>query len=720
MNSNEIRKKFLEYFINKGHENLQSDSLIPSDPTVLLTLAGMLPFKPIFLGIESAKYKRVTTAQKCIRTNDINNVGLTTRHHTFFEMLGNFSFGDYFKKEAIEFAWDLLVNIFGIDKNNLVVAVYEKDDESYQIWEKDIKIPKDKIYRLDEENNFWAAGPTGPCGPCSEIYYDYGTGCNKKDCNPACDCERFLEIWNLVFIQYDRQNDNSLKILPKKNIDTGMGLERIARVLQNKKDNFDTDIFAPIFKKLPNKSLSSKIIANHTRAMTPLISDLILPSNESRGYVLRRIIRRAVLHGRKLNIKSPFLPDLCNVVIEQMSDVYPMLKTQANLIKKTVEAEEESFCQTLEHGMQMIEDLFVKYESTKKLNGEDVCKLHDTFGFPFDITLEIAAEKGFSVDKDGFNFLMEKQKSKARASHEKWQEHLLMLKAVYKEKYGKTKFLGYDKLKTDAKILSIIPEDNIIVLDKTPFYPEGGGQIGDTGIIQNQIVVNTYGEIGGIIFHKMQSIENLKEGMTVYVCVDSGKRQSTTVHHTATHLLHFALRQVLGEEVKQAGSYVGPNYLRFDFTFGRALAASEIEEVELIVNEKIKEIEDLEAKKALKEAGLLLSNTIKINDVNFLSAKLCEIPMNNLRIIGDELINSLKSGIIVLSSTVENKVLFLVMISDDLVQKGFNAGKIVKILSLTCGGGGGGKSNKAEAGGKDISKIDKAIENVVQIISQNQ
>ncbi|MBI5700606.1 alanine--tRNA ligase [Candidatus Saganbacteria bacterium] len=886
MKSSEIREQFLEFFEKKGHKRQPSASLIPSDPTVLLTLAGMLPFKPIFLGTESPKYKRVTTVQKCIRMNDIGHVGKTTRHHTFFEMLGNFSFGDYFKEDAIAYAWELLTEAYKIEKEKLVIAIYEKDDEAYDIWNKKIGIPKEKIYRLDEENNFWSAGPTGPCGPCSEIYYDSGVKCDKPDCNPACDCERFLEIWNLVFIQYNRNEAGELKPLPKKNIDTGMGLERISRVLQGKTDNFDTDLFTPIFEKLPDRSASSKIIADHLRAMTYLISDSVLPSNEGRGYVLRRIIRRAILNGRKLKMQMPFLSELSRTVIEQGKGTYPELATQSKIIEETIRSEEIGFNNTLESGMKLLEELFAKHATDKKLAGIDVFKLHDTFGFPYEITEEFAIERGYSINKAEFENLMGEQRERARAGAFKLEDSILRLKNTFEEKHGKTNFVGYDKLESDAKILEIIPDENIVILDKTPFYPEGGGQIGDTGIINESIVIGTYGEIGGVILHRLDNIDRLKIGDHVHAKVDESKRKNIMAHHTGTHLLHAALRKTLGDMAKQAGSYVGPDRLRFDFSFNRAMTKQETAEVERIVNENIKkaikvekfetnlneakklgamalfsekygdkvrvvkigdlslelcggchvdntkdivffkiikeealqsgvrrieaiagdlskaaivykakdlhiqiddlmrhhailqakkqllgggafldegifevdptelntlgqavdekdsirvnkflehlegrlewarernkniqkEIDDLEAKKSLLEADSLLSQTEKIKDIVVLKASLIEVPVDNMRIMGDKLRDSLRSGIIILASTISDKISFLVIVTDDLVKKGYHAGKLAKVLAETCGGGGGGRPNKAEAGGRDISRIEEALKKAIELI----
>src|SRR3989339_754184 len=425
MKSSEIRKKFLAFFAAKEHQVLPGSSLVPSDPTVLLTLAGMLQFKPIFLGQEKSRHRRAATIQKCIRTLDIDRVGKTPRHQTFFEMLGNFSFGDYFKKEAIQFAWELLTKEFKIPITRLHIAVYEKDDEAYGIWRDLIGLPEAIIHRLGEENNFWSAGPTGPCGPCSEIYYDLGAsmGCGREDCAPGCDCDRFLEIWNLVFIQYNRNEKGELLPLKSKGIDTGMGLERIASVLQETNDNFETDLFLPLIKKIEmlapssfGAAISKRIIADHARAATNLISDGVYPSNTGRGYVLRRLIRRAVSHGRRIGIERSFLTDLARVVITDMGETYPILKDKAGSILEIIKEEEENFLATLSSGMKWFEELTSKLPTSGVLSGSDAFKLHDTYGFPIDLTIEMAAEKGNKVDQAAFETEMEAQRERARQS----------------------------------------------------------------------------------------------------------------------------------------------------------------------------------------------------------------------------------------------------------------------------------------------------------------
>jgi len=590
MKSEEIRKTFLKYFEERGHKVMPSASLIPADPTVLLTLAGMLPFKPIFLGVEKPHFKRAASVQKCLRMNDIENVGKTSRHHTFFEMLGNFSFGDYFKKEAIAFAWELLTGIFSLPAEKLVVAVYEKDDETAEIWKKDFNLPGDKLYRLSEDNNFWAAGPTGPCGPCSEIYYDYGSnrGCGKPDCSPACDCERFLEVWNLVFIEFNRDESGRLNPLPSKNIDTGMGLERIARLLQNVETNFETDLFAPIIAQLPQGAeISRRIVADHLRAAVYLIADAVRPGNEGRDYVLRRIIRRAALHGRKLGLGEAFLSRISPTIIDIGKNVYPELKSRSKTIQETIKAEEESFEKTLDAGMKLAAEMFKKYG--KVLPGEEAFKLHDTYGFPIEITREIAAEQGVTLNEAGYASAMEKQKSRARSALKTYED---IKKQVEVSRFPKTNFIGYDKTEGEARIQTILKDDNLVILDKTCFYPEGGGQVGDTGILiagkKEILVQNTFGEIGGVILHRVESVQDLKEKETVKFKIDASKRCATCAHHTATHLLHAALRSILGPEATQAGSLVAPDRLRFDFRWPQALTIAEIEKIEKMVNEKIK------------------------------------------------------------------------------------------------------------------------------------
>jgi len=598
MKSSEIREKFLNYFENNGHKVLPGSSLIPSDPSVLLTLAGMLQFKPIFLGIEKPKSKRVTTVQKCMRMNDIENVGHTSRHQTFFEMLGNFSFGDYFKKEAISFAWELLTSEFKITPEKLLIAVFKDDNEAYTIWNKQIGIPAENIFKLGEDNNFWAAGPTGPCGPCSEIYYDLGIerGCGKPDCSPGCDCDRFLEVWNLVFIQYNRDENGNLHDLPSKNIDTGMGLERIASILQNVPTNFDTDLFVPILKAIDDiykcadpKLLSSKrIVADHIRAIVHLIADQVIPSNEGRGYVLRRIIRRAVHHGRLLGIKEPFLYKLVPVVSEVSCAFYPDLKKDIKFICQIIKDEEEHFRRTLEQGMETLDKLIKS--GSKVIPGADAFLLHDTYGFPFELTNEIAKESGIVVDEEGFKKLMEGQKQLARTS---------TAAGVTKQYYDKlpelpnSKFEGYTELTVDTKVIHIDEKEKLVVLEKTTFYPEAGGQVGDTGkLIQNKKefeVVDTVGHIGGVIIHKMKSIIGLKNKTPVKACVDPAKRKPVSIHHTATHVLHATLRELFGKGVRQSGSFVSSDGFRFDFSHTGAISKDDIERIERRVNEILKQ-----------------------------------------------------------------------------------------------------------------------------------
>ncbi len=644
MKSAEIRKLFLKYFESNGHKILPGSSLVPTDPTVLLTLAGMLQFKPIFLGKEKAQYKRATTIQRCMRMNDVDLVGKTARHHTFFEMLGNFSFGDYFKKEVIRFAWDLLVKEFKIPAEKLVIAVFDKDDEAYAIWETEIGLPKNQIIRLGEDNNFWAAGPTGPCGPCSEIYYDFGAkkGCGRSDCAPGCDCDRFLEIWNLVFIQYDRNDKGELIPLKQKGIDTGMGLERIASVLQEVDSNFETDLFMPLIQKVASlvkgistSPLAMRIIADHIRAITFLICDGVFPENSGRGYVLRRLIRRAVRNGLLLGIKEPFLCNLSTDVIAEMKEAYPELCQKEKSIYAIILSEEEAFIATLDQGIELFKEVIEKHKSDKVIPGDVIFKLHDTYGFPLELTLEMAKEHGYAVDEKGFNQKMDEQKDRARRagiSNEKKEIEQINLGDL-----PPTEFLGYDKTSSEAKILGIFLSEKCIVLDKTPFYAESGGQVGDTGIItaENQQfrVVDTISSGKGVFVHKLEKVDGLKEKMKVNCTIDVSKRLATEAHHTATHLLHKALREVLGEHVRQAGSSVGPEKLRFDFTHYASMKPEQIDRVEMLVNGKIHEKIKIEVlKKTLKEATALgatalfgekYGDNVRIIKINEYSMELC-------------------------------------------------------------------------------------------------
>jgi len=641
MKNEEIRNKFLNYFKGKGHKILHSASLIPSDPTVLLTLAGMLPFKPYFLGIEKSLYPSVSTIQKCVRMNDIENVGFTNRHHTFFEMLGNFSFGDYFKKDAIFFAWDVLTNVFNLDKKKLYIAVFEKDDESYEIWKSEMGIPVNKIFSLGEDNNFWAAGPTGPCGPCSEIYYDMGAeyGCRSKDCAPGCDCNRFLEIWNLVFIEFNRDHDGKMTPLPAKNIDTGMGLERIASILQNVHSNFDTDLFVPLIdelKSITNKkddTVAIRVIADHVRAATYMISDGIVPSNEGRGYVLRRIIRRAVTYGRRIDLPKPFLFKLSRKVVEMGHRFYPELGNQSAITEKYLKSEEEQFIRTLEDGMGVLKKL-TKSKSDKILSGAELFILYDTYGFPVELITEIVKEQGFSVDLNGFKIEMEKQKEKARTSSYANKSNYSKLDTL---KYNPTEFVGYSTLRSNAKVIDFV-DSNIVILDKTPFYPESGGQVSDKGHLDignfKFEIRNLHKNPYGVIFHIINGDgSNIKAGDDISAVVDEGQRIDTARHHTATHLLHKALKQVLGSHANQCGSLVSPEKLRFDFNHFEVIKPKDIEKIEEIVNETINKnlpVEYLE--KTLDEAkelgatalfGEKYGHNVRIVKINDCSMELC-------------------------------------------------------------------------------------------------
>ena len=619
MKSSEIRERFLKYFEAKAHKILPGSSLVPADPTVLLTLAGMLQFKPIFLGLEHPKFKRVTTIQKCIRMNDIEHVGITSRHHTFFEMLGNFSFGDYFKKEAISFAWEFLTKELSLPVEKLLIAVYEKDEEAFNIWKDLICIPANRIHKLGEDNNFWAAGPTGPCGPCSEIYFDLGEsrGCGKPGCAPGCDCDRFLEIWNLVFIQYNRDPNKHLIELPSKNIDTGMGLERIASVLQSVPTNFDTDLFAPILENLNSMAKisdgraieSKRIIADHIRAIVHLLADMVIPSNEGRGYVLRRLIRRAVRHGKILGINEPFLFKLSNVVSEVNGSFYDEVKKESKYIAQTIKTEEEHFSRTLEQGMATLNKFIAG--GAKIIPGNDAFVLHDTYGFPLELTREIALESGVNVDEAGFNKLMEQQKELGRTSGLSATSHHLTKKLGT---LPHTKFTGYSILTSDAKIVHIDEEDNFILLDKTVFYPESGGQVGDMGKIcwngKEHEVIGAYGHVGGAIAHQLKSVKGFVLKDPVKLTVDHEKRKASSIHHTATHLLHATLRELFGKGVKQAGSHVAPDGFHFDFTHFGGISKDDIDRIERRVNELIKakmkvELEELSLAEAQKRGALM-------------------------------------------------------------------------------------------------------------------
>ena len=619
MTTAEIREKYLQFFESVGCKRLPSSSLIPDDPSLLLTTAGMVQFKPYFLHVKEFDdaYEGATTVQKCVRTNDIENIGVTGRHLSFFEMLGNFSFGKYFKKEMCAWAYEFSTNpdYLGLPAERLYFTVFEDDDETIEIW-KSLGVPEDHISRLGEDDNFWRAGPTGPCGPCSELYFDQGpeVGCGSPDCKPGCDCDRFLEYWNCVFTQFDGQEDGTLAPLKTNNIDTGMGLERIAAIMQGVTNNYDTDVLRSLvavgerlagveYKTDPKVDMSLRIMADHSRSVTFMIADGILPSNEGRGYVLRRLLRRAVMKGHLLGIQGPFLNEYVDEIVKLMGHVYPEIVDNRETIRVMIEAEENRFGKTLTQGQAFLEDALAALEGTV-LPGDQAFKLHDTYGFPIEVTEEICEERGVTVDMEGFKACMAQQKERARAATKDdaeaaWSTYGSVYSELLKEQ-GATKFVGYDQLSAQATVKALVRngqlvdqladgEDGEVVLCQTPFYAEMGGEVGDTGTLESATakltVVDTKAPEKGIAAHRVHVEEGvLSVGQTVTATVDAERRGRITRNHTATHVLHSALRQVLGEHVAQKGSYVGPDRLRFDFTHFQAMTPEQIAEVERVSN----------------------------------------------------------------------------------------------------------------------------------------
>lgn len=864
MTGNELRKSFVDFFKTKEHKHFESASLIPDDKTLLLTVAGMVPFKPFFLGEKKAPYNRITTYQKCIRTNDLENVGVTPRHHTFFEMLGNFSFGDYFKKEAIAWSWEYITTILKLDPKRLYVSVYLTDDEAYNIWVNEIGIPEDHMVRLGDDDNWWAAGPIGSCGPCSEIYYDtLNMGPNNEEINskPGDEGNRFLEIWNLVFTEWNRLEDGTLIPLPEKNIDTGAGLERIASVVQNKENNFETDLFTPITKVI-NKILdiksnttktSVKIIADHLRASTFLICDGVLPSNEGRGYILKKLIRRAYGAGALENQKifdnsETYLYKIVDTIIDNMKEAYPELEEKREYIKNIVKNEEDKFSKTLKIGTNI---LFDEIENSKnnKISSELSFKLYDTYGFPFEFTKLIAESKGFVVDEDEFNEKLNEQVKRSQNSRNSVSD---MIKdefiGKFYEKHGKTHFVGYDTLKSYSKLLHIKEnEDNLFeaIFEETPFYAESGGQVADKGIIKDKNgfvgeIVNVVKK-SDIFIHYFKLIEGEipKVNNEVKLIVDEQHRLEVMKNHTATHLLHKALREVLGTTVEQAGSLVNAEGLRFDFSYYNQITTDELKRIETIVNdailknipvfinyenineakergamalfsdkygdivrvvdisdysielcggthvrstgeiglfkilseqgkasgvrrieaitghksleyvnnlenlisnisssfktspanveiavskarEEIKEkdalIKELQSKIAKLEISELVNEAYTINDTKVLIKKFNNKSINELKELIDIAKTNLKSAVILFASSSDNAI-FVSGVTKDLTDK-FNAGNIVKLASSITNGKGGGRADFAQAGGKDVSKIDEAIIEVKKYIEE--
>ena len=626
MKANDLRKLFINYFSRHGHKVVPSSSLVPkNDPTLLFTNAGMVQFKGVFLGEDLRDYKRAVTSQKCVRAggkhNDLENVGHTARHHTFFEMLGNFSFGDYFKKEAIEYAWEFLTTVVNLPADKLWVTVYKDDDEAFELWRTVVGIPADRIVRLGEKDNFWSMGDTGPCGPCSEILIDQGPelSCGKPGCAVGCDCDRYLEIWNLVFMQYNRDETGKLTPLPKPSIDTGMGLERLSAVVQKVRSNFETDLFQSIIKEVAGLAgvpyhkdkqadISYQVIADHLRAMTFLICDGVLPSNEGRGYVLRRILRRASRYAKLIGINKPILYKLTGVVVDEMRDAYPELVDSRDHVAKVVLIEEERFATTLDSGLALLNESVAKLKASGQVMvpGDVLFRLYDTFGFPLDLVADMARDMNLELDEEGYRRAMQEQREKARAAWAGSGEE--KIKPIYKEVAAGIKrpiFTGYSDLEGTAEVLAIIKGDKQvaeahdgdeaeIILDQTPFYAESGGQVGDRGEFLGEAskfeVSDTIKPVQDLLVHKGKIKKGtFKLGDAVLAKVEADNRADITRHHTATHILHATLRSVLGEHVKQAGSLVSPERLRFDFTHYTALSEREKDRIEELVNERIVE-----------------------------------------------------------------------------------------------------------------------------------
>ena len=662
MTGNEIRKSFVDFFKSKEHKHFESASLIPDDKSLLLTVAGMVPFKPFFLGEKEAPFPRITTYQKCIRTNDLENVGRTPRHHTFFEMLGNFSFGDYFKKEAIEWSWEYITKVLKLDPERLYVSVYKTDDEAYEIWNKEIGVPEDRIVRLGEEDNWWAAGPVGSCGPCSEIYYDtqnMGKNNEEINCKPGDEGDRFLEIWNLVFTEWNRLEDGSLVPLPEKNIDTGAGLERIASVVQKKDNNFETDIFMPIIKgiekvldiKKEEFEITVKVIADHIRASVFLIADGVLPSNEGRGYILRKIIRRAfgagIVAKQKLDITKDdlFLYKLVPYVVENMKEAYPELVEKQEYIEKVLKLEQERFALTLKNGIEMLTEEIEKMdkEGIKKLSADASFKLYDTFGLPFELTELILENQGYEVSEEEFNQKLEEQVKRSKNSRVTVSD---MIKDDFIDKFfeehGKTEFTGYEKFEDEGKILHIAKSEGIsgyeVIFDRTPFYAESGGQVADTGII-------TSGEFEGkvvnvvkkhdVFIHQVEIVKGIAPavGAETKMKIDADRRKDIQRNHTATHILHKVLRENLGTHVEQSGSLVDDEKLRFDFSHYEAIEPEMIEKIEKSVNDiilsnlKVKidfeNIEDAKKRGAMALFSDKYGDVVRVVEIDGYSIELC-------------------------------------------------------------------------------------------------
>jgi len=873
----DIRDAFINYFAQRGHKIVESSPLVPhNDPTLLFTNAGMVQFKDVFTGMEKRDYVRAVTAQKCVRAggkhNDLDTVGRTARHHTFFEMMGNFSFGDYFKKEAIEYSWEFLTSVLNLPKDKLWITIYLDDDEAYKLWLENTDASPERIIRLGEKDNFWAMGDTGPCGPCSEIIVDRGTtySCDAPDCAlGVCDCDRWLEIWNLVFMQFERDQDGVLSPLPRPSIDTGMGLERVASILQNVDSNYDTDLMKPLIKwveKHTGKEYSPgeagfpfRVIADHARACTFLIADGVLPGNEGRSYVLRRILRRAVRFGKVIGIDKPFLNEMVSEVGKMMGEAYPQIIEKQEHIEKIVKLEEKKFHETINDGMKMANEIITsaKKSGAKHISGHDAFVLYDTFGFPLDLTKDLAEENKMEVDTEGFQEEMEAQRQRARAARDDakgWDFSTAFIGALGDA--GKTGFTGYGQVTNEAKVLSLVigekavdtatvgDDEIFVVLKETPFYPEGGGQIGDQGTIVSESgkiqVIDTKKLPDERIIHIGKVVEGtINVGSNVDVSVDSHRRLNTSRNHTVTHILHQVLKDVLGGHVNQAGSLVTPQRLRFDFNHFGAVTNEELKEIEDMVNrqvlfgtkvksfnssldeakklgaaalfgekyddevrvvqigdyslelcggthveatseigifkiiseggigsglrrieaitgpealnylnnmelltkemakalktdsehivakieqlvienkDKTREIDKLSAKLASYQSQNLLDNIIDIEGIKLLAVKVDARDIDALRNMGDTFRNKLQSGVVVLGAPIEDKVGFVVMATKDVIDRGVHAGNIIREVAKIAGGGGGGRPDMAQAGGKDPSKIEDALKVAQDVI----
>ena len=868
---NQLRKMFLEFFESKGHLALKSFSLVPhNDKSLLLINSGMAPLKPYFTGQEIPPRKRVTTCQKCIRTGDIENVGKTARHGTFFEMLGNFSFGDYFKEEAIQWTWEFLTEVVGLDPDRLYPSVYVDDDEAFEIWNKKMGIPAERIFKFGKEDNFWEHG-SGPCGPCSEVYYDRGEkyGCGKPDCTVGCDCDRYMEIWNDVFTQFDNDGNGNYSELEQKNIDTGMGLERLASVVQDVDSIFDVDTIKALrdhvcrlagveYGKVYDSDVSIRVITDHIRSVTFMISDGIMPSNEGRGYVLRRLLRRACRHGRLLGIEKGFLPELAETVIAGSKDGYPELEEKKEFILKVISKEEEQFNKTIDQGLGILSDMIEKMEAegAKTLGGEDAFRLYDTYGFPLDLTKEILEEKGMDADEEGFRECMEVQRKKARDAREV-TNYMGADVTVYEsiDPSITSTFVGYDRLSHESEVTVLTTETEIadalsdgekgtIFVQETPFYATSGGQEADTGYIRTAEgefrVEDTVKLLGGKIGHVgVMTKGMIKNGDKVTLEVDAKKRALSARNHSATHLLQKALRTVLGTHVEQAGSSVNEDRLRFDFTHFSAMTPEELKKVEDIVNEKItaalpvvvknmpieeakktgaqalfgekygdivrvvnmgdfsiefcggthvqntseitafkilsetgvaagvrriealtseglmkyyeeleeklknaahllkatpdsladkithlmsenkalhSEVESLKSRMAQDAVGDVMDQVKEVKGVKLLAAEVDGVDMNGLRDLGDQLKEKLGDGVVVLASANEGKVSLMATATDGAMKKGAHAGNLVKGIAGCVGGGGGGRPNMAQAGGKNPEGIKDALEKAAEVL----